>query len=114
MIHAKKSLGQNFLHDQGVLARIADLAQPEAGSGLLEIGPGTGNLTAHLLPHLPPDWSLTVIERDRRMVPLLAERFGDRVRVKLVHTDPERGFIDFDRIGHEAVGAGRQAAMPAK
>jgi VacB/RNase II family 3'-5' exoribonuclease len=30
---------------------------------------------------------------------------GDRVRVKLIHTNPERGFIDFARIGHEAVGA---------
>ncbi len=81
MIHAKKSLGQNFLHDQGVLNRIADLAQPEPGSGLVEIGPGTGNLTAHLLEWLPADWHLDAIERDHRMVPLLAERFGERVRV---------------------------------
>ncbi len=81
MIHAKKSLGQNFLHDQGVLNRIADLAQPEPGSGLVEIGPGTGNLTEHLLARLPADWHLDAIERDRRMVPLLAARFGERVRV---------------------------------
>jgi len=81
MIEAKKSLGQNFLHDQSVLNRIADLAQPEPGSGLVEIGPGTGNLTAHLLARLPETTQLDVIERDRRMVPLLAERFGDRARV---------------------------------
>ena len=80
-IEAKKSLGQNFLHDQGVLNRIADLAQPDEGSGLIEIGPGTGNLTAHLLERMPAEWHLDVIERDRRMLPLLAERFGERVRV---------------------------------
>ena len=81
MIEAKKSLGQNFLHDQGVLNRIADLAQPEAGSGLIEIGPGTGNLTAHLLERLPADWHLDALERDRRMLAVLDERFGERVRV---------------------------------
>lgn len=81
MIEAKKSLGQNFLHDQGVLGRIAELARPQPGSGLIEIGPGTGNLTAHLLQHLPPDTTLQVIERDRRMQAVLAERFGARVQV---------------------------------
>ena len=42
----RKSLGQHFLHDQNVLARIAGLCLP--ASGLVEIGPGTGNLTRHL------------------------------------------------------------------
>ena len=40
---------------------IAALAAPEPGSGLLEVGPGTGNLTAHLLPHVAAPGVLTVI-----------------------------------------------------
>ena len=37
----RKSLGQHFLHDQTVLTRIAALARPEEGSGIVEIGPAT-------------------------------------------------------------------------
>lgn len=115
MIEAKKSLGQNFLHDQGVLNRIAELARPEADCGLVEIGPGTGNLTAHLLTRLPDDWHLDVIERDRRMVPLLAERFGERVRV----TEADAADVDWpsllERLGPQPVVVGNlpyYAALP--
>jgi 16S rRNA (adenine1518-N6/adenine1519-N6)-dimethyltransferase len=72
-VQAKKSLGQNFLHDQEVLRKIAALATPEPGSGLVEVGPGTGNLTAHLLELGVP---LVLIERDRRLPEVLRERFG--------------------------------------
>lgn len=72
-VQAKKSLGQNFLHDQEVLRKIAALARPEAGSGVIEVGPGTGNLTAHLLDLEVP---LLLIERDRRLPEVLLERFG--------------------------------------
>ncbi|MCO4762654.1 MAG: ribosomal RNA small subunit methyltransferase A [Myxococcales bacterium] len=74
-IAPKKSLGQHFLHDQGVLSRIAALARPEPGSGLVEIGPGTGNLTEHLLQRAAGA-PFVAVERDRRMPALLAERFG--------------------------------------
>ena len=66
----RKSLGQHFLHDQNVLARIAGLCLP--ASGLVEIGPGTGNLTRHLQALGVP---LSAIERDRRLPPLLAAEF---------------------------------------
>jgi len=75
---AKKSLGQHFLHDERILARIARLARPQPGSGLVEIGPGTGNLTAHLLEHGVP---LVAIERDRRMLSVLEQRFDDQLEV---------------------------------
>lgn len=79
----KKSLGQHFLHDEAVLARIAALASPAPGSGCVEIGPGTGNLTEHLLRGMQPDQPLLAIDLDRRVPVVLAERFGERVQVQL-------------------------------
>ena len=72
-IDAKKSLGQHFLHDAATLRNIAALCVPQTGSGIVEVGPGTGNLTAHLLALGAP---LVTIERDRRMLAVLGERFG--------------------------------------
>ncbi len=47
-VRPKKHLGQNFLQDQNILARIVKYADLKAGEPVLEIGPGTGNLTKHL------------------------------------------------------------------
>jgi 16S rRNA (adenine1518-N6/adenine1519-N6)-dimethyltransferase len=74
----RKSLGQHFLHDQNILRRIAAFATPPAGSGLVEVGPGQGALTEHLLALGAP---LVAVERDDRLPALLAERFGAGLRV---------------------------------
>ncbi|MCQ2445115.1 MAG: 16S rRNA (adenine(1518)-N(6)/adenine(1519)-N(6))-dimethyltransferase RsmA, partial [Mailhella sp.] len=59
---AKKSLGQHFLRDEGVLRRIAALVGAEPGDRLMEIGPGPGALTA-LLREMP--WErLILLEKD--------------------------------------------------
>ena len=47
MIKAKKSLGQNFLVDENILKKIVDISEIQDRS-ILEIGPGTGNLTSFL------------------------------------------------------------------
>ena len=78
-VQARKALGQHFLHDTRVLQRIAALAAPVAGSGLLEIGPGTGNLTALLLEH---GVTLRAIEKDRRCVEVLRAEFGARLDLR--------------------------------
>ncbi len=86
----RKSLGQHFLHDQGVLSRIAALAAPEPESGLVEVGPGPGALTEHLLDHGVP---LLAIERDDRLPEVLAERFAEPSesgRFRLLHGDATR------------------------
>ena len=52
MIKAKKSLGQNFLIDQNIIEKILDLIEIKDKS-ILEVGPGTGNLTSKILKKNP-------------------------------------------------------------
>ena len=59
MIKPKKSLGQNFLTDQNILKKIVSLIKIEDKS-ILEIGPGTGNLTSYILKNNPK--KLIVVE----------------------------------------------------
>ena len=52
MIKPKKSLGQNFLINQNILKKIVSLIKLK-GKSILEIGPGTGNLTSYILENNP-------------------------------------------------------------
>ena len=59
---AKKHLGQNFLHERGVIDKIVQAIDPQPGDAIVEIGPGQGALT---FPLLRRHGSLTAIEFDR-------------------------------------------------
>jgi len=59
---ARKRFGQNFLHDQGIIARIVKAILPRPGQTLVEIGPGQGAITG---PVLEAGGNLTAIEIDR-------------------------------------------------
>ncbi len=72
MLKAKKHLGQNFLVDQNVAARIVNSLQAPAESVVVEIGPGTGALTGLLLNQYP---NLVALEIDSRAVELLQDSF---------------------------------------
>ena len=68
---ARKSLGQHFLLDPGVCARIASIAGPLDGRRVLEVGPGPGGLTRALLDS--PAAHVVAVELDRRAIASLAE-----------------------------------------
>ena len=61
MIKAKKSLGQNFLIDQNVIKKIISVIDIE-NKNVLEIGPGTGNLTLEIIKKNPK--KVILIEKD--------------------------------------------------
>ena len=64
MIRAKKSLGQNFLIDQNIIEEITNIIKIE-NKNILEVGPGTGNLTAAIINKNPK--KLIVIEKDNEL-----------------------------------------------
>jgi 16S rRNA (adenine1518-N6/adenine1519-N6)-dimethyltransferase len=71
-----KSLGQNFLQDENILRKIVESLNLRDGDIVVEIGPGQGALTKHLID-LPI--TLIGIEVDRRAIDLLRESFGDKI-----------------------------------
>ena len=78
MIKAKKSLGQNFLTDRVVLEEIAKTA-PIEGKTILEVGPGTGNLTSFILKNKPK--KVFVVEKDNDLAKNLENIFKDQLTI---------------------------------
>ena len=78
MLRAKKSLGQNFLIDVDILEKIISLTNIE-NQNVLEIGPGTGNLTSHILKKNPK--KLLVIEKDNELANNLIDKFKDKLTI---------------------------------
>ena len=77
-IIAKKSLGQNFLIDKNVINKIIKITKIKK-KNILEIGPGTGNLTEFILKENPNH--LTVIEKDENLCQKLSLRFKDKIKI---------------------------------
>ena len=78
MIKAKKSLGQNFLIDQNIIDKIVNTLELK-NKNVLEIGPGTGNLTEKILRKNPK--KLLTVEKDDNLADLLREKFKDKIEV---------------------------------
>jgi 16S rRNA (adenine1518-N6/adenine1519-N6)-dimethyltransferase len=91
-MRAKKSLGQHFLTSRAVAEAIRDAADPEGDDIILEIGPGEGFLTDRLIPFTG---KVVAIEKDRRLIPLLEEKYESEVRSGKLEV-LERDILEFD------------------
>ena len=82
MIKAKKSLGQNFLIDKNILEKITNTTKI-TNKIVLEVGPGTGNLTSYILKKNPK--KLFVIEKDNQLAIDLENKFNNQISI--IHED---------------------------
>ena len=78
-IKVKKSLGQNFLTDKNVIKSIVDIGIIEDNDVILEVGPGTGNLTEFIFKKNPKQ--IYAIEKDYNLVNFLNEKFEGKIKI---------------------------------
>ena len=77
-------MGQHFLRDKDVLARIIDAAQIGSGDTVLEVGPGTGVLTRELAVRAK---KVIAVEKDQRFVEFLKEKFSSTKNIEIISGD---------------------------
>ena len=87
MIKAKKSLGQNFLIDKNIINKILEITEIKDKT-VLEVGPGTGNLTSEIIKKKPKKFY--VIEKDDQLASLLKNEFKNNL--KIINSD----ILDYD------------------
>ena len=83
----KKALGQNFMLDENVLRKVTKAADVQADDVVVEIGPGTGNLTTHLLE---AGARVLAIEKDDALVDVVRVRFQQEIQsgqLSVLHAD---------------------------
>ena len=78
-IKYKKKLGQNFLVDKNILKKILNFSLLQDHDYVLEIGPGSGNLTNEILKKNPK--KLKVIEKDENLIPILIKKFDKKIEI---------------------------------
>ena len=79
-----RELGQNFLSDDRILEKIVSLSEVSENDEVLEIGPGLGSLTRHLARSAR---TVTAVEIDKKIIPILSEILEDYTNVSLVCGD---------------------------
>lgn len=79
-----KRFGQHFLKDKRTVQRIVDALAPQPDETIVEIGPGTGALTAELIARAA---TVVAVEFDNKLTPLLHNQFGQHPNFKLIMAD---------------------------
>jgi 16S rRNA (adenine1518-N6/adenine1519-N6)-dimethyltransferase len=90
MYTLKKSLGQHFLKDENVIQKIIDALKQEQFTNLLEVGPGAGALTKHLISL--PDINFKAVELDEEKVEYLFQKYPV-LKDKIIH----KSFLDINK-----------------
>mgnify|MGYP001448066631 CR=1 FL=1 len=75
----KKSLGQNFLHDKNIIDKIIHASNIGSNDEILEVGPGTGNLTELIISQNPK--KIDVIEKDKNLASILKKKFLNKINI---------------------------------
>ena len=83
-LRAKRALGQNFVVDANTVRRIAKLASVDNHERVLEIGAGLGSLTLALAE---TGATITAVEVDEALIPLLQENVGNNDKITVIHAD---------------------------
>ena len=78
-IKPKKSLSQNFLIDNNIIEKISSITEV-ANKEILEVSPGTGNLTSFLLKKKPKKFY--ALEKDKNLYSLLVSKFKNKIEIK--------------------------------
>src|ERR1700749_3925794 len=90
MYTLKKSLGQHFLKDENIIQKIIDALKQNAFNNLLEVGPGAGALTKHLLAL--PGINFKAVELDEEKVTYLHKTYP-QLQDKIIH----HSFLDIEK-----------------
>ncbi len=75
----KKSLGQNFLIDKNIINKIIEVSEINSDDEILEVGPGTGNLTKSIISKKPK--KIYLIEKDENLAIALERQYLDRINI---------------------------------
>ncbi len=107
-IRPTKSLGQNFLTDEGVLKKIAGAAELTRNDIVLEVGPGLGSLTAQLAESAG---AVVAVEIDRHLIPALREILGNYPNIHIIQGDIMRMDPEIELRPYSTDGEGRELTL---